>query len=1418
MYKFGQNTFSKGMNKDFDERVIQNNTYRDSVNFTLTNEGEFFSLTKMNSSGDPVFIDLSSFLNTDVTDVKLLGDIECNMPNEDSAVVLYLYINKSNSVILTVNLDKKISYLTAEGDWINHGEVVFVDTVLDRDNGIDYVYSVDGVNPPRKISVEEGDRRYTNQYQIVNIKLAAMSPIEDVSEAFEAGTLLGGSYQIGYKLFNTDTGRESVASVFTNPINIAGRDYKGGNIDDVYGLLPNESSSSAIKFKINLFGTDADDLDRIMVFNSIKLLIIAHNDGNKVNNDVVYELAPNKQLFIDSFQLKDAFYRGDEPFTTIPLSEIAVDDIAIKTARTITLKEGNIFYGNIINRSLKVKADEGIPLNTTSTTKDIGTSSNRIEYDGKYTTLSNAEGGYKNASNTCYYKSERRGEVIRYGIVYGDEWGNWSQPKPFDFSGDSAFTVQSTNTIAGESYSYDTGRLVIVSTTSIPISIGSFVGVYLVNPDGSETMIPSLILEKVNSNEVLVDFDAELYQASTISTNLAILGNSRKSNSFSSDWGFPSRKDPYFTLLNSSTSISALGLKIGSISKHPEWAKRYMIVRVGREKNILTQAISMPSQAIMPSLNTGEDVPVGDGANFDGAFTVKVMSKGGLTNIWRTITGNNRADESAANAPNGDADSDARRIIPIVKLLSPDYMASSADGTIYDDTWVNTGDRLDLVDAISVFGTKLTAFNSQYDDGDNQGDQQGFIFSADTASNYYYQRSQESSNIAGIRRVSFNVPIKTANAQIISTLNIKGTYPMVTAQAPLLLPNSPVPKSANLKVIYTLGDLYGVSQQNGGLLESSSEKKGVYCEVDGGLGDLTYYAATVDVTPSGVNPFKYARNLLDFGRLENQPRYNVEAENSDDANVLNQYIYGQFGNFNSGSTDSGTAWNDVIRERDSSRGVLSVVNVLKGLDDFRYGDLDREHNYFPTGTYGRIYSPTTPLSNIEVFGGDTFISKCYFKTTSSALGIFSKEGVIPSDGTNVTRGYTDWHEVVGCYLESDVNFDLQADRYSYPCTREQVGLDFRYDYSYPYNFSYSVKNLSKVFRNFQQNTDENTDYGSRIVYTDKHIINSLDDNFARIRIGSKYDMDASFGDIEKLSRLSNDVYCLQRNGFSYIPIGKRTIEDGNGGEMVINTTDTITTPQYYLTKNGCQDIATVKESKASLLWVDRERREVFMFQGKGSQPSKISDIGMHSYFNENLNDVAGELWSSYDFDKEEYHIQIGAFSAVFSEKIGVWTSRLFTGIENRLFGGSDGLNVIGTKNNGVGLERMYVGSDYGSILDDYLSCEIELISNEDIDASKVFDALRIDNTYQIAGGRMRVNTNNNTLLDTTYHSFPVKQIREGGYEVYTIRDNTSGQRMRGKAMIINLRDDDTTNHLSVVSVITKYRISNERFVKQYNRK
>ena len=85
---------------------------------------------------------------------------------------------------------------------------------------------------------------------------------------------------------------------------------------------------------------------------------------------------------------------------------------------------------------------------------------------------------------------------------------------------------------------------------------------------------------------------------------------------------------------------------------------------------------------------------------------------------------------------------------------------------------------------------------------------------------------------------------------------------------------------------------------------------------------------------------------------------------------------------------------------------------------------------------------------------------------------------------------------------------------------------------------------------------------------------------------------------------------------------------------------------------------------------------------------------------------------------------------------------------------------------------------------------------------------------------MTVNTDNNQVLTTSLQDLPplLTQTRQGGYEFYVPRDITTGQRLRGKAMVVSLYDGNRDDHSSINSVMTKYRESPNAFLKRYKTK
>ena len=69
MYKFSSNNFQKGLNQDFDSRIVPENTYRNAINVTLVRSNEFLSLSVIGGS------QILTVFDTDATEnVSILGN------------------------------------------------------------------------------------------------------------------------------------------------------------------------------------------------------------------------------------------------------------------------------------------------------------------------------------------------------------------------------------------------------------------------------------------------------------------------------------------------------------------------------------------------------------------------------------------------------------------------------------------------------------------------------------------------------------------------------------------------------------------------------------------------------------------------------------------------------------------------------------------------------------------------------------------------------------------------------------------------------------------------------------------------------------------------------------------------------------------------------------------------------------------------------------------------------------------------------------------------------------------------------------------------------------------------------------------------------------------------------------------------
>jgi hypothetical protein len=1440
MYKLSQNRFVKGLNQDIDPRMQNPDTYRKAVNMALTGDGDFYSLRNIN--GSTVFDSLT--FNTELGNVNILGAYEVNglyegvygSDENNSSLIIFAHNSsgdEESSAIFLYDTVRFELYKLLEDEGLNFKRTSTIDAVIEGEGNIDNIYFVDNVNPPRDMKVKYNPSEPLSSHrELTSIPYAPLDELK-FRQVTNGGSLDSGTYQIAYRYYNSKSKKYSTFSLFTNPIPVYPTDlYEKEFVDEVYGGVPNESTNKSIQVTIarGIFEDSG-------LYDSVQLAVLKNTDGSKIPSTLAYLTSPSKDWYNSPGSIS---YEGGFSEESIDVTEIVVDDAPIETAKTIEIKEGVLFLGNIKYRDLSIGDEEGVVSEGGEVvTKDIGLSGDvykpgssrakvkQINQTGE--SAASTEFGYKNPNNCVRAKGYFRDEVYRFGVTYMDEFGAWSPPKTFDFSDKTAFTLKGSGYDVGSfivNAPRGTTSVYITTATELDITEGDYI--YLSGRGGTTTDEYYTVMTNkgIVGGSHLVEV-AGIVEWSSYGRATETLGSEYTHVKEGGDFKFPSREKLPYTIISESESskangygageINAMGLNIKGLTSHPSWAKAYAIVRVARERDILYQSPQIPVVASNATLNDesgGEDpCTIPEGANSIGSYGAMSISKGGAFGFLR---GTNR--DLGVYQPISPYRMDAGEKISaepinLTLVIPPEYMMSSVDGEAFRNDLLNIGANINIVDAVSFIRTQnMDIDGSGIDSGINSADQGAFALRGDTRNNYYYQEKNnpESSeyNQGYINAIDNLEKFFSANGKS----KTKSFTPLSNNGSGTSLPEIITPNRSRSLLITDIGDFNGVSLQNFGQIVKLQKALAIITEDK--FGDITYIAAKKGEggTATGTT---YRYDNLQFGR---------------DQDVVNKEQY----NIDSSSYD--TTVNTIV-DHDSASFAAAIVNVTRGLQDDRYGDVNRVHNFFFTGSYGEIDS-TDQVIDKEVFGGDCFISKANIKVNDSVL--MQDAGDIPCNQGNTNnlyaRAYKDWQEVISCYLETEVNCDLQADAFGYPVTDKNSVGEFRQDFNYPYHFGYSIDNIIKAFINEDEDIGGSREvkYPARIAYSDRHVPNSNDGSYGRFRTLAFYDLSETYGAITKLIKLSNEnVYSLQESGVSVIPIGRNVIEDSTGGQLVVNSDTLINTPQYLYTNNGCQHIRSVVNATKGMFFIDARTAEVFRV-GEG-EDGKVSDLGMFSYFEEKLESNGGipewVLSGAYDFAREEYIIHSEGFtetdyinqapkvrlpfSVVWSQKINGWISEMDIGGYNlkRYVTFKNGLVALGDDGTSFNIEGMYLGNEKGKVLGSIHDSSMSLILNPEGTFAKTFDNLRVDSSNRLTEMEVKV-YNEVEQADKGTGRFTLNvSPRQGGYEVPTIRDEVSNGRMRGKycECIFYIDNSEGSRDVKINNVTLKYRMSENRF-------
>lgn len=233
-----------------------------------------------------------------------------------------------------------------------------------------------------------------------------------------AGSLTTGTYQFSYRLINSEINKLTVFTIPSNPVYVSGNNNSNNYSGSAIGGTVNKS----ISLNVRLTSEEA------AYYDYVQFAVVKNLTGNKSAQTAAFLLPPEK-ITQDQKNNKSIslVYDNSREEVSIDISEISIEDAAIKSAGTLSVTENIAFLGDIEYRSREF--DRGEP--------EVSGNAEVIKFNinRPLKTLDfNQPRGFSTDAVSTSLKGYFRDEVYRFGIVYFDEFGFTSDVRVLDLS------------------------------------------------------------------------------------------------------------------------------------------------------------------------------------------------------------------------------------------------------------------------------------------------------------------------------------------------------------------------------------------------------------------------------------------------------------------------------------------------------------------------------------------------------------------------------------------------------------------------------------------------------------------------------------------------------------------------------------------------------------------------------------------------------------------------------------------------------------------------------------------------------------------------------------------------------------------------------------------------------------------------
>ena len=345
---------------------------------------------------------------------------------------------------------------------------------------------------------------------------------------------------------------------------------------------------------------------------------------------------------------------------------------------------------------------------------------------------------------------------------------------------------------------------------------------------------------------------------------------------------------------------------------------------------------------------------------------------------------------------------------------------------------------------------------------------------------------------------------------------------------------------------------------------------------------------------------------------------------------------------------------------------------------------------------------------------------------------------------------------------------------------------------YQYNSAYSIDPTAKQYA--AQSIEETSDtVDTRVVYSGPKQNGERIDSWSKFQASNYIDVDSKYGQLTQLKSFHNQLLFWQENAFGVLSVNERVqITDDSNMPLMLGTGGVLQRYDYVLTTNGMKaDQYADTQSDSAVYWFDNDRRELCSYTQNGSAPlSKAKQVQNLM----NASTLNNEPVVTYDkkFNEILFNVtDIGAvvYSELAQSFTGLYTIPMKTALsfQNDLYFTDDTMYKWNEDGGSLGHSLKYVVNDNSSYVKTFDNAEFGAKTNDECNNMKI--------TF-----KTKVGTGTLTKDDITNREYSYR------YAIPRAANAEYGDRMRDKTMSVEMTTDGD-NNFSIQYIITKYRIS-----------